>query len=95
MNPEEAKPKTEPAILARLSALLGEDAFFVPCEWETKKPLVTYVDRPFEATRSEAYRAVFGVQEVRRGDLVAFGIKSCCRRLNIWTKRAPDEPLKS
>jgi hypothetical protein len=23
--------------------------FFVPCEWGTKKPLVTYTERPFEA----------------------------------------------
>jgi P4 family phage/plasmid primase-like protien len=50
--------------LQRLTALLGDDVFFVPCEWGTKKPLVTYVERPFEATRSEAYRALFDVQEV-------------------------------
>jgi hypothetical protein len=47
--------------LERLERLLGEDVFFVPCEWGTKKPLVTYVERPFEATRTEAYRAIFGV----------------------------------
>ena len=28
--------------LERLIALLGEDVFFVPCEWGTKQPLVTY-----------------------------------------------------
>jgi len=50
--------------LQRLTTLLGGDVFFVPCEWGTKKPLVTYVERPFEATKSEAYRAVFDVQEV-------------------------------
>src|SRR5438874_692818 len=50
--------------LDRLEALLGEDVFFVPCEWGRKKPLVTYVERPFEATKSEAYRALFAVQEV-------------------------------
>jgi P4 family phage/plasmid primase-like protien len=59
--------KTEPHLngnpLDKLSTLLGDDVFFVPCEWGTKKPLVTYVERPFEATWSEPYRAVFG-QEV-------------------------------
>lgn len=50
--------------LARLEDLLGDDVFFVPCEWGTKKPLVTYVERPFESTKSEAYRAILGVQEV-------------------------------
>jgi P4 family phage/plasmid primase-like protien len=50
--------------LKSLETLLGEDVFFVPCEWGTKKPLVTYVERPFEATKSEAYRALFEVQEV-------------------------------
>ena len=47
------------APLRRLTELLGEDAFFVPCEWGTKKPLVTYVERPFEGTKSPAYRALF------------------------------------
>src|SRR5262245_47412506 len=50
--------------LKSLESLLGEDVFFVPCEWGTKKPLVTYVERPFEATKTEAYRALFEVQEV-------------------------------
>src|ERR1041385_5232367 len=50
--------------LKSLETLLGEDVFFVPCEWGTKKPLVTYVERPFEATKSEAYRALFEVQDV-------------------------------
>src|SRR6516164_10465734 len=45
--------------LERLTALLGSDVFFVPCEWGTKKPLVTYVERPFEGTKSPAYRALF------------------------------------
>src|SRR6185436_11235109 len=45
------------------TALLGEDVFFVPCERGTKKPLVTYTERPFEATKSEAYRALFEVRE--------------------------------
>src|SRR4029453_14463343 len=50
--------------LEHLTLLLGENVFFVPCEWGTKKPLVTYVERPFEATKTEAYRALFSVQEV-------------------------------
>jgi P4 family phage/plasmid primase-like protien len=45
--------------LDQLTALLGEGVFFVPCEWGTKKPLVTYVERPFEGTKSPAYRALF------------------------------------
>ena len=45
--------------LQRFTALLGEDVFFVPCEWGTKKPLVTYVERPFAGTKSAAYRALF------------------------------------
>jgi P4 family phage/plasmid primase-like protien len=50
--------------LAPLEKLLGENVFFVPCEWGTKRPLVTYVERPFEATKTEAYRALFSVQDV-------------------------------
>ncbi len=45
--------------LDRLTVLLGADAFFVPCEHGTKKPLVTYAERPFAATQTPAYRAVF------------------------------------
>lgn len=45
--------------LQRFTALLGEDVFFVPCEWGTKKPVLTYTERPFEGTKTEAYRAVF------------------------------------
>lgn len=45
--------------LERFCALLGADVFFVPCEWGTKKPLLTYVERPFESTKGDAYRAVF------------------------------------
>jgi hypothetical protein len=50
--------------LGRLVEVLGEDVFFVPCAWGTKKPLVTYVRRPFEATKTKAYGALFEVQEV-------------------------------
>lgn len=49
--------------LARFTALLGDDVFFVPCEWGTKKPLLTYTERPFASTKSEAYRAVFDVEQ--------------------------------
>src|SRR6187401_3266918 len=45
--------------LERFSLLLGGDVFFVPCEWGTKKPLLTYAERPFASTKSEAYRALF------------------------------------
>src|SRR5690349_8124526 len=48
----------------KIESLLGNDVFFVPCEWGTKKPLVTYVERPFEGTKTDAYRAVFDAQEV-------------------------------
>src|SRR5882724_318655 len=50
--------------LAFYERLLGEDVFFVPCVWETKTPVVTYKDRPFESTKSAAYRAVFEVSPV-------------------------------
>jgi putative DNA primase/helicase len=45
--------------LERFTALLGADVYFVPCEWGTKKPVLTYIERPFEGTKTEAYRAVF------------------------------------
>src|ERR1041384_8290668 len=48
--------------LGRFTALLGADVFFVPCEWGTKRPLVTYVERPFEGTTTPAYRSVFDAE---------------------------------
>src|SRR5207247_4417094 len=39
-------------------------SFFVPSEWGAMKPLVTYVEAAFEATKLEAYRALFEVREV-------------------------------
>lgn len=42
--------------------LLGDDVFFVPCEWGTKRPIVTYVERPFEGTKTEAYKAIFDAE---------------------------------
>ena len=54
---------TEPGrALDRFTLLLGEDVFFVPCERGSKKPLVTYVDRPFESTKETAYKDVFDNQ---------------------------------
>ena len=49
--------------LAKLTSQLGDDVFFVPCEWGTKKPMVTYVERSFESTMSDAYRAVLDSSE--------------------------------
>ena len=49
--------------LEKFEFLLGTGTFFVPCEWGTKKPLVTYTERPFEATKSDAYRAVLNLPE--------------------------------
>lgn len=41
-----------------LTKLLGDDVFFVPCEWGTKKPTLSYVERPFDSTKSDVYRGV-------------------------------------
>jgi len=51
MNGVEAEVRT--GVLERLTGLLGEEVFFVPCEWRTKMPLVTYLERPFGVTKSE------------------------------------------
>lgn len=45
--------------LDRLTRLLGQDVFFVPCEWGTKRPIVSYTDHPFANTQSRHYRALF------------------------------------
>jgi len=50
--------------IAAVETLLGGDAYFVPCEIGTKLPLVTYVERPFAGTKSDAYRALFNAQPV-------------------------------
>jgi len=50
--------------LAGLGSLLGHDGFFVPCEWGTKEPIVTYVERPFAGTKTAAYRAIFDAEPV-------------------------------
>ena len=39
----EAAQEVQSAIV-KFTSLLGEDVFFVPCEWGTKKPLLTYVE---------------------------------------------------
>ena len=49
--------------LEKFESLLGAGTFFVPCEWGTKKPMVTYTERPFEATKSDAYRALLDQPE--------------------------------
>jgi hypothetical protein len=48
--------------LEQFTALLGEDVFFVPCEWGTKKPRHTYKFRPFASTKSAAYAELFTLQ---------------------------------
>lgn len=60
MNAVSAEAETP---LQRFTALLGNDVFFVPCKWGTKKPLVTYAKQPFEGTKTPAYRAVFDATE--------------------------------
>jgi putative DNA primase/helicase len=55
-----ASPSMQP--LERFTALLGEDVFFVPCHHGSKVPKLTYVERPFEGTKSAAYRAVFDAE---------------------------------
>jgi hypothetical protein len=60
MNGVEAKAN----LLERLELLLGSDAFFVPCVRGTKRPLVKYVERPFEETKREQYRGLFEAQEM-------------------------------
>jgi putative DNA primase/helicase len=50
--------------LETIEQLLGTGTFFVPCEWGTKKPLVTYTERTFEGTKSDAYRAVLNLPQV-------------------------------
>jgi len=42
--------------LDTFTELLGSDVYFVPCEWGTKRPLHTYVERPFAGTQTEAYQ---------------------------------------
>jgi len=50
--------------LETIEQLLGPDTFFVPCEWGAKKPLVTYAERSFDGTKSDAYRAVLNLPQV-------------------------------
>ena len=45
-----------------VDSLFRSRAFLVPCGWGTKKPMLTYVERPFESTRSPAYQAMFTAQ---------------------------------
>ncbi len=60
---EEIQQHAQPVSpLKRFTARMGEDVFFVPCKWGTKTPIVTYKDRPFEGTKSEAYQALFNFE---------------------------------
>ncbi len=52
-------PFPEVTPLQQFTVRMGEHAFFVPCEWGTKTPIVTYKHRPFEGTKTEAYKALF------------------------------------
>jgi len=45
--------------LQRFTGLLGDDVFFVPCIFGTKKPREKYSQRPFEETKSPEYLASF------------------------------------
>ena len=65
MSGDSAKLETSQPILERLGGLLGEDVFLVPCEWGTKKPLVTYVERPFEGTKTREPESEVRVRCVR------------------------------
>jgi P4 family phage/plasmid primase-like protien len=43
----------------QIVARLGPEAFLVPCETGTKKPKITYTERPKEKNDSDGYRALF------------------------------------
>jgi phage/plasmid-associated DNA primase len=55
-------PEVNGSAVGKVTQLLGENVFLVPCEWGTKTPLVTYKDRPFEGTQTVPYRAIFEAQ---------------------------------
>jgi hypothetical protein len=50
---------TQTPQLERFAALLGSGVFFIPCETGTKKPKITYTERPKEKNESDGYRALF------------------------------------
>ena len=59
--------------LQSLEILLGSDVFLVPCEWRTKKPQVTYVERPLLGSGIRDYlRRYFEKGVSRCGDASAF-----------------------
>jgi hypothetical protein len=60
MKGVEAKPK----LLEHLEKLLGEDVFFVPCEWGTKRPRVT-PDRRMGVTLQHHDQAAWSLHYVR------------------------------
>lgn len=52
-------PVSSAVTLSRLTTVLGGGLFFVSYAYGTKEPRVIHVERPFEGTKSEAYRALF------------------------------------
>jgi hypothetical protein len=74
--------------LQRFTALLGDDVFFVSCEWGTKTPLLTYTERPFESTQSEAYRAVSWNKRTSRF-IWAKRQADCARSISTVTRKQP------
>jgi len=77
----ELKAEAQTGTLARLEALLGEDVFFVPCEWRTKKPLVTYVQRPFEGTKTREPESEVCVRCVRTAGFFVLAANG-----QVWTR---------
>ena len=77
-----------PTPLQRFTRLLGEDVFFVPCEWGTKKPLVTYVERPFEGTKTPAYRALFD-EAVNAAFIWGRPREGCARGISTGMRTGP------
>jgi hypothetical protein len=53
----------KPKPLEKLTALLGNDVFFVPCAHGTKRPLLTYTDKTFASTKSDAHLAMFDAND--------------------------------
>ena len=79
--------------IQRLTALLGENGFFVPCEWRTKKPLSSSTLRLRLSLREDArYRIASGVthssvfvrEAIREGRKNAFGLSGeVCQRSDV------------
>lgn len=48
--------------LDKLTALLGQGVFFVPCEWGTKKPRIQYTTTTLGDTQKPEYRQQFAAK---------------------------------